>query len=124
MVADSAFYHNGIPVGSRVMWYRNGYMSDSIYHVNDSVDIQVSWFDDGALAEAGHLIRGKHHGKWKYYHRNGNPSGDVVYSYDNIVSATYYNEDGSAETNDSKANKEAVFKNGGAEGWQRRCTNR
>ena len=119
MPADSALYRNGVPVGSRMRWHRNGYMSDSIYHANDSMDVQISWFDDGAISSAGYLLNGKLHGKWKYYHRNGNPSGEVVYSKGDVVSKTYYNEDGSPETNTSEANKEASFKNGGIEGWQK-----
>ena len=119
LIADSALYHNGMLVGSRLIWHRNGYLSDSIYHVNDSVDIQICWFDDGAISAAGHLLKGEQHGKWKYYHRNANPSGDVVYSNGKVISGNYYNEDGSPETDNDKANKEAVFKNGGPEGWQK-----
>jgi len=118
MIADSALYLHGIPVGSRMLWHRNGYMSDSIYHANDSMDIKISWFDDGAISGAGYLLNGKLHGKWKYYHRNGNLSGEVIYDKDSTLSGTYLNEDGSAETNDKNANKEATFKNGGTKGWR------
>jgi len=119
MIADSALYQHGKPVDSRIKWYRNGYMSDSIYHANDSMDIQISWFDDGAISAAGYLLNGKLNGKWKYYHRNGSLSGEVIYLKDSTLSSTYFNEDGSPATDDKKANKPAHFKNGGEEGWKK-----
>ena len=117
MIADSAFYHNGIPTGSRIKWYRNGFMSDSIFHANDSMDIQVSWFDDGAVAAAGYFLRGKPYGKWKFYHRNGNLSEEEVYAKGEAVSKTYYNEDGSPRNDTASVNKQPAFKNG-IKAWQ------
>lgn len=119
MMADSATYRNGKPRGIRLMWHRNGYMSDSVAHVNDSTDVKVSWFDDGSLSAAGYLLNGKPHAKWKYYHRSGSLAGSVVFEKGNVVSAAYFNEDGSPQPDTSKANVDAVFKNGGAGGWSK-----
>jgi TonB family protein len=118
-MSDSAFYHNGIAVGSKVSWHRNGYMSDSVYHANDSMDVHISWFDDGGLAYAGYLLHDKPQGKWKYYHHNNNISSEEIYSNGKPVSKTYYNEDGTTESDTAKANSDARFKSGGIEGWQK-----
>jgi TonB family protein len=118
MIADSAFYHNGIPVGSRIRWHRNGYMSDSIYHVNDSMDVQISWFDDGSLASAGYLLHDKAHGKWKFYHHNGNLSSEEIHDNGKVISKTFYNEDGTPQVAVPKADNEPSFKNDIA-GWQK-----
>lgn len=117
MMADSAMYHNGVPAGSRIMWHRNGYMSDSIAHVNDSMDVHYSWFDNGSISFAGYLLKEKKHCKWKYFHRNGNLSAEQVFNNGETVSVKYFNEDSTEQPDTSKANSEAVFKNGGVEGW-------
>jgi TonB family protein len=117
MMADSAMYHNGIPAGSRIMWHRNGYMSDSIVHVNDSMNVHYSWFDNGSISFAGYLLKEKKHGKWKYFHRNGSLAGELVFDKGEIVSVKYYNDDGTGQADTSRANSDAVFKNGGTAGW-------
>ncbi|MEI9809225.1 MAG: energy transducer TonB [Bacteroidota bacterium] len=112
MTADSAYYQNGKPVGHRFLWHRNGFLSDSIAHLNDSIDIQITWFDDGAPSAGGLLLRGKKHGTWKYYHHHGALSGTEVYNNGSLVSKEYFNEDSTPQTNMAKANTDAVFKNG------------
>jgi TonB family protein len=119
MIADSATYRDGKPEGIRLLWHRNGYMSDSIAHINDSTDVQVSWFDDGSLSAAGYLVNGKRHAKWKYYHRNENLAGSIVFDKGIVLSAEYFNVDGSSQPDTSKANMEAGFKNGGIDGWRK-----
>lgn len=118
MMADSATWKNGRPIGYRLMWHRNGFMSDSIAHVNDSMDVQISWFDNGAPSAGGVLLRDKKQGKWKYYHRNGGPSGTEVYSNGKLLSEEYFNEDGTPQTDTAKANMDAVFKNG-IQAWRK-----
>jgi TonB family protein len=117
IMADSAFYHDGVPVGSHMKWHRNGFMSDSIYHANDSMDVQIGWFDDGAFAYAGYLLHGKLYGKWKYYHHNGSVSAEELCNNGNILTKTYYGEDGTPVTNPVKNDRDIVFKNG-EQAWQ------
>lgn len=112
MTADSAFYRNGRHVGHRLVWHRNGYLSDSIAHMNDSIDVQISWFDDGSPSAGGYLLREKKHGKWKYYHHNGSPSGIEVFKNGELVSKEYFNEDGTPQSNIDNANTDPVFKTG------------
>ncbi|HET6994203.1 MAG TPA: TonB family protein [Chitinophagaceae bacterium] len=118
MMADSASYHDGIPVGSRMRWHRNGFASDSIYHANDSMDVQISWFDDGQVASAGYLLHGKLYGKWKYFYHGGSVSAEELYDKNGkIISKTYYGEDGTAVANETKSDQDIVFKKGG-QAWQ------
>ena len=119
VMADSADYHNGIPVGSRFMWHSNGYPSDSIGHVNDSIDVHIGWFDDGATSFAGYLLRGKLTGKWKYFYHNGEVAAAEVYHNGKTVSEEFFNEDGTPQTDTSKVNTEASFANVGIEGWKK-----
>lgn len=117
VMADSACFHNDLPTGSRMMWHPNGYMADSIYHIKDSIDVHIQWFDDGAPAAGGYEVMGKPDGKWKYYHHNGTLAGEVMYNKGKITSCNYFNEDGSPQPDTAKANSEARFKKGGDKGW-------
>lgn len=117
MMSDSATFHADQPVGARFHWHRNGYQADSTNHVNDSMDVSIGWFDNGNVSYAGYLLYGKKTGKWKYYHRNGQLSGEEVFNSGNVVSKTFYNEDGSAQPDTSKANRDARFTKGGEKGW-------
>jgi hypothetical protein len=119
MMSDSATYSNDRPVGSRIFWHKNGYQSDSIYHVNDSTDVHISWFDTGELAGAGYVVNGEFFGKWKYYHRSGPLSGEVVYKGGKAISRQYFNEDGSPEPDTAKANRAPLFKKGGEGEWRK-----
>ncbi len=119
MMADSAFYHMNKPVGDRYMWHSNGYLADSIAHLNDSMDVQVGWFNDGSPSHAGHLLRNKRIGKWKFYHKSGKLSAEEVYVRGKLSSYTYYNEDGSLQPDSAAANADAEFLKGGREGWKK-----
>ena len=117
MMADSATFHNDLPVGSRTKWYPNGVLSDSIFHLNEHLDVHMQWFDDGKPAAGGYRKNGKLDGKLKYYHRNGTPSGELIYEEGNLVSCKYFNEDGSELKDTAKANSQAEFKKKGLQGW-------
>lgn len=119
MMADSAAYRDDIPTGSRILWHRSGYMSDSIYRISDSMQIHVRWFEDGNLAAAGYLLHQEPYGKWRYHHRNGTIAGEVVYKEGEVLSAAYFNEDGSPQPDTANANVAARFKKGGTEGWKK-----
>jgi TonB family protein len=119
MIADSAMYNNGKVVGNRIMWHRNGFMSDSLTHINDSMDVYLGWFDDGAIAFAGHMLRGKQHGKWQYFHHNGNISSNESYKNGIAISKEYFTEEGPALKDTSKANRPTLFAKGGDEGWKK-----
>ncbi|HNR16733.1 MAG TPA: energy transducer TonB [Chitinophagaceae bacterium] len=119
MMSDSGFYQNDNSTGIRYRWHSNGYVADSITRVNDSTEVQVSWFDDGSINAAGYLLNNELNGKWKYWHRNGTAAGEEVYDKRKVISKTYYNEDGSAQPDTALANSDAVFKNGGQQGWRR-----
>jgi TonB family protein len=115
---DSAFYHNGRPVKDRFLWHPNGMMSDSITHANDSIDVQVSWFEDGALESAGLYLHGKMHGNWQFFHPNGKLAAKERYRNNKLESADFFDENGLPLTDTSRVNKEAEFR-GGIAGWQR-----
>jgi len=116
MMSDSASYHNDIPEGIDMSWWPNGTLKDSTVHVNDSMDVKVGWFDSGVPSEAGYLLRGKMHGKWQFFHNNGQLSALENYDHGKLVTKQFFKEDGTPQPDTSKDVKSAVFK-GGGEGW-------
>lgn len=118
MMSDSALFHEGRVVDKRMKWHRNGYMSDSIARINDSLEVQVGWFDDGAVAYAGYLLDGKQNAKWKYYHHNGQLASLETYANGKLIAAEYFDETGKAQIDTSGVNKQADFK-GGVEAWKK-----
>lgn len=119
MIVDSAYYHLDKRIGARHRFHPNGYMADSIYAVNDSMEIQISWFDNGSISHAGYLKDGERHGKWKFFHRNGTLAGYEQFFNGHVIKKEYFNEDGSLQPDTAKANAEASFKNGGENGWRK-----
>jgi antitoxin component YwqK of YwqJK toxin-antitoxin module len=118
MIADSAIFQNGAVTDKRFRWHRNGYLSDSISRLNDSVYVHVGWFDDGEPAFAGHELNDKRNGKWVFYHHNGQLSSSAVYRKGNIISIEYFDEAGKTQTDTSAVNREAVLK-GGEVAWRK-----
>jgi TonB family protein len=116
---DSAEYKNGRVTGIRYRWYDNGSMSDSISHVNDSMDVQVSWFENGEIESGGYRLHNKLHGKWQFFHRNGKLAAFIVYNKGKAISKEYFKEDGAALSDTSQVNKEASFARGGLAGWKK-----
>jgi TonB family protein len=118
MMADSAMFQNGVVTDKRFSWHPNGYVSDSISRLNDSVYIHVGWFDDGKPAFAGYELNDKRNGKWTFYHHNGQLSASAVYSKGNIISIEYFDEAGKTQTDTSAVNREAMVK-GGEAAWRK-----
>lgn len=118
VISDSAMFHDGHVADKRFRWHSNGYMSDSIAKVNDSMYVQVGWFDDGSVAYAGYLLYGKQTGKWKYYHHNGQLSSTEVYKDGKAIETIYFDEKGTTLTGSSNVEREAQFK-GGETGWRK-----
>lgn len=122
MMSDSANYHNNIPTGYKLQWHSNGFLSDSIAHINDSTDVKVSWFDNGQPNAAGILLNGKMHGKWKYFHQNGNVASIEIYDQGRLLSKKHYDETGTLQADTSK-DKPAAFERG-MDGWRQYLENK
>lgn len=118
MMADSGFYRKGALVGASLKWWPNGVLSDSLAQVNDTTFVSVSWFDNGNVSEAGYYIMGKMQNKWKFYHRNGQLAAAEIYNRGKMVSAQYYNEDGSIKKDTSGITADAMVK-GNTDTWLR-----
>ncbi len=117
MLADSANYHNGKFTDTRFLWYANGMMSDSMIKINDSITVNVSWFDNGNPSATGYYIKSKKSGKWNYFHKNGKLAAVEMNENDKVTEVEYFNEDGSPLSDTSLATREGSFK-GGLKKWK------
>ena len=123
MMSDSATYLYGSPIGNKMSWWPNGVVSDSVAHVNDSMDVEVSWFDNGNPSQAGYLLHGKMQGKWKFFHSNGQVAAVETYDHGQALQKEFFKEDGSPQTDTAKTHSDAVFK-GGLSAWQNYLSNK
>lgn len=117
MMSDSSFYEGGKVRGTSISWHNNGYMSDSAVYTSDGKAVYVSWFDDGTPSGAGRFDNGKREGVWQYFHKNGNNAAIEKYRQDELLTSSYYDEEGKALTAASNKNKDAEFK-GGEKKWR------
>lgn len=91
-------------------------MSDSIERINDSTFVHIGWFEDGNVSYAGYVINKKRHGKWKYFHHNGQASALETYANGKLRNAEYFDEYGKPLTDTSMVNRKASIA-GGQAAW-------
>jgi hypothetical protein len=118
MMSDSALFKNGEVVANRLRWHPNGMMSDSISRINDSTYVHIGWFDDGAIAHAGHIVNDEDHGKWQYFHHNGQVAALETYNKGKLLKAEYFDEQGKLLKDTSMVNRNASIK-GGQAAWRK-----
>jgi antitoxin component YwqK of YwqJK toxin-antitoxin module len=117
MMADSTVFENGNPVGTKMAWYTNGYPSDSAKYNADGSGVEVKWFDNGNPSSAGVLAPGyKPHGRWKFFHKNGQVSAIELYDNGKLLEKQYYDESGQAIFDTTNTDRKAEFK-GGTTAW-------
>ena len=118
LMYDSVTYNMGNVTGQRQRWHKNGVPMDSTVLASDGSGVEVSWFDNGNPSSAGRFGPGKKQtGKWQYFHKNGNLSASEVYNNGQLVSRTYFSEDGKELSDTANKDREANFK-GGIRQWQ------
>lgn len=117
MMEDSTVYLHGQPVGTSISWHSNGYPSDSTSIGTDGRGVNVKWFDNGMLSCAGLLINfNQPDGKWKFFHKNGQPSAVEIYAQGVLQYKTYFDEKGRIQTDTSNNDRSAAFR-GGTQAW-------
>lgn len=117
IIQDSTLYVNGDPSGTSFQWHSNGYLSDSIVYNPDGSAVKVSWCTNGNPSGAGHLMNGKLHGPWQFFHKNGKLAASELYNVGILVSREYFDVSGANEDTASK-DKNASF-SGGLKGWRK-----
>lgn len=110
MMRDSTVYDDDRPTGTSLGWHANGVMSDSTVHSPDGSAVRVDWFDNGQLSSAGRTLNNKQQGKWQYFSSNGHLSAQEIYDTGKLVSRVYFNEDGTAVSDTTNRDREAVCK--------------
>jgi antitoxin component YwqK of YwqJK toxin-antitoxin module len=116
MMSDSALFKNGKVVDKRFRWHSNGTMADSISRINDSSYVQIGWFEDGKISHAGYLVNEKKHGRWKYFHYNGQVSALETHDKGKLSKAEYFDEQGQLLKDTSMVNRDASIL-GGQAAW-------
>ena len=115
MMQDSTFYVKGQPSGTSMGWHSNGYLRDSIVYMSGR-SVHVGWFDNGNPSLAGIMVNDSMHGKWSFYHKNGNLSAQETYNRGTLVSRHYFDEAGQEMTDTTNRDRPAEF-NGGQKAW-------
>lgn len=117
MMADSAVYNNGFPVGASMAWYNNGTVSDSSVYNVDGSGVKVGWFDNGNPSYAGRFASGyKAYGKWQFFHKNGKISAIELYDHDSLLNKQYFDETGQPVTDTMNKDRNPSFV-GGNKAW-------
>ncbi|MEN9686305.1 MAG: hypothetical protein RLZZ28_2091, partial [Bacteroidota bacterium] len=116
-IKDSVLYDAGEKTGAELSWHDNGFPEDSIAHKADGTAVSVSWYDNGNISAAGRLNTGNQfHGKWRYYHKNGQVSADEIYDNGKLISRKYFSAEGNNFSDSSLTEKQSSFV-GGIEQW-------
>ncbi len=113
---DSTVYEEGRPAGTSIGWHFNGYQQDSIVYNDDGTAVEVDWSTNGIPSAAGRWKYGKMDGPWQFFHNNGKLAAQEVYDTGKLVSAAYFDREGSVQDS-AAAGKSAEFQ-GGQKGWQ------
>ncbi|MBL7739465.1 MAG: energy transducer TonB [Chitinophagaceae bacterium] len=116
MMHDSVFYVNGQPSGTALGWYPNGNPKDSSAYKDDGTAVKIEWFDNGNPSSAGRTKNEKLHGRWAFYHKNGNISARETYDQGILTTREYFDEEGKLKPDTSNRDRPARFK-GGHEAW-------
>lgn len=120
MMSDSVFYNeNGGIVGKRLGWHTNGMMADSTMINPDGSGVSIYWWENGNPSAAGRYAAGQQrHGKWQYFHSNGQLASLETYNNGKLIDKEYYNEKGLKQADTSEHDREASFP-GGLAAWQK-----
>ncbi|MEO5783321.1 MAG: energy transducer TonB [Ginsengibacter sp.] len=115
---DSLNYNNGNLKGISLSWYLDGSAKDS-FNINEKGSgVYVSWFDNGQPSSAGRYVGFiNQHGRWNYYHKNGNISAAELYDNGILKEKQYFDVNGTlADTTFHDAKAEFP---GGNKGWSK-----
>ncbi len=114
---DSTMYRMGVPTGLGLSWTSDGFLSDSTFMNEDGSGTRVHWFDNGVPSHAGRYSAGmKMHGKWVYYHINGQVSSLETYDAGKLMDKQYFDEKG-IEIKDTTNRDHAASFPGGNKAW-------
>jgi hypothetical protein len=115
---DSIFYdEHGWMMGTSLGWHADGTMADSTVINPDGSGVTVSWWENGNPSEAGRYSAGKkQHGKWQYFHSNGQLASLETYNNGTRIDKQYYDEQGSKISDTTDHDREASFP-GGLKAW-------
>lgn len=116
MMSDSLTYDHDKVVGISAGWYRDGTQKDSTNNINDSVTVDINWFDNAVPSSAGRYLYGKKTGPWVYYNKKGILTAKEQYKDDILLSKTYYSEDGKEIDTLKNKDRVATFP-GGDNAW-------
>ncbi len=110
-------FEDGHPVGVSLSFFKDGASMDSLNVDDNGNAVYVSWFDNGNPSSAGRYVDyDKQHGKWQYFHKNGQISSLEVYDHGKFIDKNYFDEDGKPMTDTTSTERDAQF-TGGDKAW-------
>ena len=118
--SDSMTYNEqGWVMGMRLGWHDDGMMSDSSFIHPDGSAISIRWWKSGEPREAGYYSAGFHkHGKWQYWHRNGQLASLETFNHGKLVNKEYFDEQGIKQSDTTNRDRPASFP-GGDKAWRK-----
>ncbi|MBP6430863.1 MAG: energy transducer TonB [Ferruginibacter sp.] len=118
MMKDSGRFMFDKLSGEYLAWHSNGFIKDSISPIDAEKYVSISWYDDGTPSEAGYLINGEKWGVWQYFYKSNKIAAKVQYKNDEIVSASYYKEDGALVEGEPIIDSDATFSTKKFDSWK------
>ncbi len=107
-------YNHGKRVGYWKWWYESGSVQvlDN-YGEDGTLDGEwKSFYESGQLKGEGNYKNGKFNGLWKWYYKNGKKSALERYKEGTLLSASYWNKDGTPLQNPDAAKREPEYQGG------------
>lgn len=120
MISDSMNYNeNGWVMGMRLAWHDDGMMADSTFIQPDGSAVSIRWWQSGFPSEAGYYSKGfLQHGKWQYWHSNGQLASLEIFDHGKLVNKEYFDENGVKQSDTTNRDRIAGFP-GGLKAWQK-----
>ncbi len=99
--------------GLFTFYFKNGIKKgEGNYNHGKKIGAWTWWYKNGQLKGAGNFKNDKKEGQWKWYFDNGQKSAVEQYGNDSLLSARYWNRDGSILKDPEKAVRSIEFPGG------------
>jgi len=110
-------YEKGERVGEWNSYFSNGTLWENSNYNEEGeyIGTYSKYYKNGSIRDTGNYVDDKKVGEWKYYFKNGQVSCEAMYENGNEINSSYWNSDGSVQSDTSNVNRDPHFPGGEAE---------